>query len=826
MNSDIVSYIDAWRKGSWMGPYKITIIPTDVCNLRCRSCWSANLDRSVDIQQYEIPDNRLIELINESRALEVKEWHIAGGGEPMMRSKALLPMIEKIKSLGMMGDLTTNGTLFDRAMVGFLIDIKWDMLCISLDGPDSQTNDSLRLPAGTFNRVIATLEHFRILREGLLEKNPKVVIHCVISSANYTRLLEMVRLAAAYQLDGIFFDFIRRETPICDQLLFDKKAYGCIVQEQIDKAKIIAAENQLWNNLIQLEDALQIHMRFLKASEADEDEEPITTDWLSFHCYQPWYNIMITSNGSTSPCCLIAPFLQDNVKEKSLKDIWLGEAFSRFREGFMQCKLSDPCIECNSTLRQEAKSIQSFLRGGTVAKYPIFEKLAKLFHTTAMRGARGTLSKNAQKTISQQSQGAPEEEEKSALHRENALCICLVSREYPPDTGWGGIGTYTYNLAHGLADKGHKVFVICQSLDGEREYKDGNVNVMRIRHPMIFAEKGSLKEFPLRLEYSWRVHQKICELSKREHIHIIEGPNFSGELFIHSLFRKAPIVTRLHTHYSEIIQFYGWHKTFDLKLSCWLENAVILRSNLVICSTYLHTQLVCAEAGIRRDNVKIIPLGVPLSDLQCESGKKFDTPTVLFIGRLEKRKGVHILINAVPFILKEIPKAQILIIGRDTFLNNEASLFHGSENISFKSMLLRNIPESCLNNVKFLGYVEPEGLASYLKACDIFVAPSLYESAGFIYLEAMSYAKPVIGCRAGGVPEVVKDQETGLLVPPEDHVALAKAIVKLVNDNNLRKEMGLAARKHIELNFTREIMVENTLAAYRKVLKSCGNMSR
>ncbi len=84
--------------------------------------------------------------------------------------------------------------------------------------------------------------------------------------------------------------------------------------------------------------------------------------------------------------------------------------------------------------------------------------------------------------------------------------------------------------------------------------------------------------------------------------------------------------------------------------------------------------------------------------------------------------------------------------------------------------------------------------------------------------EAMSYAKPVIVCRVGGVSEVVKDQETGFLVPPEDPIALAKAIVTLLKDNIRRKEMGLAARKHIELNFTREIMVKNTLAVYRKIL--------
>lgn len=401
---------------------------------------------------------------------------------------------------------------------------------------------------------------------------------------------------------------------------------------------------------------------------------------------------------------------------------------------------------------------------------------------------------------------------------EESLRICLVSREYPPETGWGGIGTYTYNLAHGLAEKGHKVFVICQGLGGESEYKDKQVNVFRIAHPTVFAEKGKLKEFALRLEYSWRVHRKICELAKRYSFQIIEGPNLSGELFIHSLFRKAPIVTRLHTHYSEVIHFHGWHKTIDLKLSCYLEDAAILRSDLLICSTQAHTDLVASEVGICPADIKVIPLGVALPDLQSASPAKFDFPSVLFVGRLEKRKGAQTLIKAVPLVLKEIPSAQFFIIGRDTFLNAEASSFNGDENMSFKSMLLKSIPGFCLDNVKFLGYVESQELDFYLRACDIFVAPSLYESAGFIYLEAMSYAKPVIGCSVGGVPEVAKDQETGFLIPPENHVALAKAIVTLLKDGKRRKEIGLKARKHVELHFTRERMAENTLRAYRSIL--------
>lgn len=397
------------------------------------------------------------------------------------------------------------------------------------------------------------------------------------------------------------------------------------------------------------------------------------------------------------------------------------------------------------------------------------------------------------------------------------LHICLVSREYPPETGWGGIGTYAYHLAYGLADKGHKVYVICQGLNGEREYKDNNVHIYRINHPTVFTYKAKLREFALRLEYSRRIHQKICELAKHHPIDIIEGPNLSAELFTQSFFRKAPIVTRLHTHYVEVIQFCDWPITFDRQISCWLEDAVILRSDLVTCSTRAHAELVASEVGISPDKFKIIPMGVPLPELNHRPKSKSDSAVVLFVGRLEKRKGVHILIKAIPYILEEIPRAKFLIIGKDTLLNVHNSLFNGTQDISFKSLILKELPEQYLSQVSFLGYVEPKSLDFYFRICDLFVAPSLYESCGLVYLEAMSYAKPVIGCGVGGVPEVIQDGVTGLLVPPEDPESLALAIATLLKDKDRRFEMGKMARKCIETNFTREHMVENTLNAYAQI---------
>lgn len=396
--------------------------------------------------------------------------------------------------------------------------------------------------------------------------------------------------------------------------------------------------------------------------------------------------------------------------------------------------------------------------------------------------------------------------------------ICLISREYPPETGWGGIGTYTYHLAHGLANLGHRVHIIAQSLDVDKEYLDGKVYVHRIVHKTLFPCKGPFREFALRLEYSQMIYQKLKEIIKKYCIDIVETPNFSAEGFVYSLSKKAPLVTRLHTHFSEVIEFCQWPKTFDRNLSCRLEDSTILRSDLVTCSSQRHKDIVFDEIGLNSKNIEIIPLGIPLPDL-IENSSKVDNPlTVLFVGRLEKRKGVHILIKSIPYVLKEIPNVTFILIGRDTFINPDYISFDGQEKYSFKTQLIKNIPDQFQQNVRFLGHVDNSELSKYFRSCNIFVGPSLYESFGFIYIEAMSYGKPVIGCKVGGIPEVMVDQKTGFLVPPGDPIALAKAIIFLLRNKQYREEMGRAARRHVEMNFTRELMCKNTLRAYRKVL--------
>lgn len=400
--------------------------------------------------------------------------------------------------------------------------------------------------------------------------------------------------------------------------------------------------------------------------------------------------------------------------------------------------------------------------------------------------------------------------------------ICILSREYPPETGWGGIGNYTYRLSQGLSKLGARVHIIAQSLDTDKEYIDGNVYVHRVAHKTMFPVKRCFQEFCLRLEYSQSVYRKLKEVVRTCNIDIVEAPNFSAEGFVYSLFKTTPLVTRLHTHFSEVIEFSHWRKNLDRRLSCRLEDAAIARSDLVTCSTAAHAETIAREAGVKKENIRIIPLGVPVPEIEKQEKQNKKNSAVLFVGRLEERKGAHILARAIPHLLKHRPDVHFYLAGRDTFVNSDAITLAGEGKASFKNRLLNDIPRHCHNNVHFLGHVADDELAGLYRACDLFVAPSLYESFGLVYIEAMSFGKPVIGCGVGGVPEVVEDGVSGLLVTPEDHLALAQGMLTLLNDRELSRKIGENARKRVENNFTDVLMAERTLAAYSNVLQRSG----
>jgi hypothetical protein len=193
------------------------------------------------------------------------------------------------------------------------------------------------------------------------------------------------------------------------------------------------------------------------------------------------------------------------------------------------------------------------------------------------------------------------------------------------------------------------------------------------------------------------------------------------------------------------------------------------------------------------------------------STKKGDFIEVLYAGRFEGRKGTDVLLEAIPNLCREFPEARFTLVGED-----RAALDGTTLGDLFRSKHQR---ARFLNRVIFAGEVSDEKLEAHLAQCDIFVAPSRYESFGLVFLEAMMFGKPVVGCRAGGMKEVIDENITGLLAEPGDSESLRAMLAILLADPAKCKEYGRAGRgKYLEL-YTREKLAARTLDFYHQILR-------
>jgi glycosyltransferase involved in cell wall biosynthesis/GT2 family glycosyltransferase len=386
------------------------------------------------------------------------------------------------------------------------------------------------------------------------------------------------------------------------------------------------------------------------------------------------------------------------------------------------------------------------------------------------------------------------------------LSVCLLTQTLPEESP-GGVALYTLQLARGLRDLGCEVHVVSRGKHEESEHRDGIWFHTAAPRETDFSRQwrshyGTLAR---NLDYAFGVWRRVVEIDARWGLDVVESPawDFEGLFLAHD--NRMPLAVRLHSPLFEVMRIQGWRHTADLDLCVGLEGSLLRHATAVYGSTQAILDLVFHHYQLRPEVTSRIPLGITI-----EPGKppatKPRVKKVLFVGRLEPRKGIDVLLAALPEVLMKCPEAVVEIAGREL------------ESPGKVARWLEAHPEWRLR-VRAHGEVPDDTLRELYAACDLFVAPSIYESFGLIYLEAMAHGKAVIGSKAGGIPEVVIDGETGVLVAPGDTKALAQAIVRLLADDEARARMGAAGRKRFEEKFTAAVMARNTLPFYQRVIE-------
>ena len=387
--------------------------------------------------------------------------------------------------------------------------------------------------------------------------------------------------------------------------------------------------------------------------------------------------------------------------------------------------------------------------------------------------------------------------------------ILFLSRDYPPNL-IGGVGIYTLEISKALARMGHKVYVITQAVEYPTKYIDEGVIVFRIKpHPLRclnFLRKrlpGTIE----RLEYSRSVFKKLKEVVPKYNIDIIESSEARFEGFWYFFFRRTPkLVIKLHTPESIALKLDNIYPDLDYKIRSILEERWIQRADRVVGLTQAVKDLVCQYYNISLDGAPLIlnPVDIEFFKPKDSNINFKDNPIILYVGRLEFRKGVHVLIRAIPYVLREIPKAKFIFIGEDS---------------GMKLYLINKVKEiGCSEHILIIDGMPRYKLREFYQRSTLCVLPSLWENHPYTALEAMACAKPVIVTNIGGFPEIIQNGFNGILVEAGSTKSLAAAIIKLLLDEKLCVNLGRNARKTIENRYCPEEIAGKTASIYAQLL--------
>ena len=332
-----------------------------------------------------------------------------------------------------------------------------------------------------------------------------------------------------------------------------------------------------------------------------------------------------------------------------------------------------------------------------------------------------------------------------------------------------------------------------------------NVSVCATRsagnyQPML--EAAGVHTFVLDRRSRWETHKLIglARLMRRQRVHILHTHLFGSNTWGRILGKLAGVpVIIAHEHWSSKSQ-----------REVWVDRLLYRLSDRILVPSEASKRMVMEMEGIPDRHLHVIYNGIDRAqfaqrsdraETRYELGISDSTQVIGTVGRLSAEKGgVDLLIRAVAHLRNEHPQVRLVIVG-------DGPLRQGLEEVAARLG----------EDVIFTG--TRTDVARLLNAMDVFVLPSLHEAFPIAILEAMAVRLPVVATRVGGVPEVIRDGATGLLVPPNDEHALHSALHRLLTEPQLAEMLAQAGQKHVYEHFTIDKMVQNVEQLYEKLAR-------
>jgi len=353
----------------------------------------------------------------------------------------------------------------------------------------------------------------------------------------------------------------------------------------------------------------------------------------------------------------------------------------------------------------------------------------------------------------------------------------------------GGIGQYILSLSAAIKRKGVECIVASSGGELEEELKKSGIEHRRI-------------DIKTKFEFAPKVFfaaSGIADIVKKENIDIIHAHTRVSQVAAGFAAQRtgARYISTCHGFFKPRLS----RRLFDT----WGEKVVAISAPVKA-----HLEM---DFGIRPSRIELIHNGVDTERFSKDySGEELaalkrsigldDGPVIGTMGRLSSVKGQRFLIEAMKYVAAKKPMAQCLIIGS------------GPEEGALKEFARATGVEGRIN---FTGSVY-KNIAGYLSCMDVFVLPSIKEGLGLALLEAMAARRPCVASDVGGIVDIIKDRVNGMVAPVANGVAIADAVLELLNDRSLSYRLAGEGRNFVKANFSIDVMACRMAALYNRVV--------
>ena len=405
--------------------------------------------------------------------------------------------------------------------------------------------------------------------------------------------------------------------------------------------------------------------------------------------------------------------------------------------------------------------------------------------------------------------------------------VLMLAPEFLPI--WGGVGTYIVEIARNMP-RNVQIHILTPkrtSFNSQKLLSKPSNDEQSKMFPenVVIHYIGSAND-TFYYNFKFQLNCFRCEPSivNKYNIDVIHSQSAMPDLFLPLRKLNIPIITTIHSTIKDQIMAVKSSGTSFFQLEFSEKMTLILGPVLkfleawyyngnryyITVSKWMKDRIIQENKKLTPNRVKVIYNGVDTNAFHPSKrkyAKKYfpeladiDLPKVLYLSRFVELKGIRFLLKAIPQILE---KTDVHFI------------FAGAgKNITL---------DISKENYTFLGYIPHEITPYVYSLSDIFVLPSLYENFPLSVLEAMSSGLAVIATNVGGIPEMITHNENGILIPPRSSKDIARSVVNLVEDDQLRKELGVNARKTVEKKFSWKIAALRTKEYYERVLENEGS---